>query len=457
MSNILIVCAFHKVNNFVSLYINMNYTTSQELFQQALQYIPGGVNSPVRAFRAVGGNPLFIKSAKGAYIFDEDGNRYIELINSWGPMILGHAHPIIQEAIVKAVENSFSFGAPTRKEIEMAELICSMMPSVEKVRMVNSGTEACMSAIRVARGYTGRNKIIKFEGCYHGHGDSFLIAAGSGAVTMGAPDSPGVTQGVANDTLTAPYNNLQAVETLIDANPNQIAAIIVEPVVGNMGCVLPQKGFLEGLRAICDKHGIVYIFDEVMTGFRLSRGGAQELFGIRPDMTTMGKIIGGGLPVGAYGGKKEIMDCVSPAGKVYQAGTLSGNPIAMSAGLAMLHYLNEHPEVYMQIAHATQRITEGIRKALIANGLQMTINQIGSMYSLFFTDKPVIDFESAKTSDTQLFGKYFREMLKRGVYLAPSQFESLFVSAALSEADLQHIEQANAEVMGLIAKEMLAD
>jgi len=457
MSNILIVCAFHKVNNFVSLYINMNYTTSQELFQQALQYIPGGVNSPVRAFRAVGGNPLFIKSAKGAYIFDEDGNRYIELINSWGPMILGHAHPIIQEAIVKAVENSFSFGAPTRKEIEMAELICSMMPSVEKVRMVNSGTEACMSAIRVARGYTGRNKIIKFEGCYHGHGDSFLIAAGSGAVTMGAPDSPGVTQGVANDTLTAPYNNLQAVETLIDANPNQIAAIIVEPVVGNMGCVLPQKGFLEGLRAICDKHGIVYIFDEVMTGFRLSRGGAQELFGIRPDMTTMGKIIGGGLPVGAYGGKKEIMDCVSPAGKVYQAGTLSGNPIAMSAGLAMLHYLNEHPEVYMQIAHATQRITEGIRKALIANGLQMTINQIGSMYSLFFTDKPVIDFESAKTSDTQLFGKYFREMLKRGVYLAPSQFESLFVSAALSEADLQHIEQANAEVMGLIAKEMLTD
>jgi len=457
MSNILIVCAFHKVNNFVSLYINMNYTTSQELFQRALQYIPGGVNSPVRAFRAVGGNPLFIKSAKGAYIFDEDGNRYIELINSWGPMILGHAHPIIQEAIVKAVENSFSFGAPTRKEIEMAELICSMMPSVEKVRMVNSGTEACMSAIRVARGYTGRNKIIKFEGCYHGHGDSFLIAAGSGAVTMGAPDSPGVTQGVANDTLTAPYNNLQAVETLIDANPNQIAAIIVEPVVGNMGCVLPQKGFLEGLRAICDKHGIVYIFDEVMTGFRLSRGGAQELFGIRPDMTTMGKIIGGGLPVGAYGGKKEIMDCVSPAGKVYQAGTLSGNPIAMSAGLAMLHYLNEHPEVYMQIAHATQRIAEGIRKALIANGLQMTINQIGSMYSLFFTDKPVIDFESAKTSDTQLFGKYFREMLKRGVYLAPSQFESLFVSAALSEADLQHIEQANAEVMGLIAKEMLAD
>jgi glutamate-1-semialdehyde 2,1-aminomutase len=329
-----------------------------------------------------------------------------------------------------------------------------MVPSVEKVRMVNSGTEACMSAIRVARGYTGRNKIIKFEGCYHGHGDSFLIAAGSGAVTMGAPDSPGVTQGVANDTLTAPYNDLQAVQALIDANPNQIAAIIIEPVVGNMGCVLPKKGFLEGLRTLCDKHGIVYIFDEVMTGFRLSKGGAQELFGIRPDMTTMGKIIGGGLPVGAYGGKKEIMDCVSPAGKVYQAGTLSGNPIAMSAGLAMLNYLNEHPEVYTQVAQHTRHITNGIRKALAANHLNFTINEIGSMYSLFFTNKHVTEFESAKTSDTQLFGKYFREMLERGVYLAPSQYESLFVSTALSEADLQQIEQANAEALALVAEEV---
>jgi glutamate-1-semialdehyde 2,1-aminomutase len=427
----------------------MNHTTSHNLFQQALQYIPGGVNSPVRAFRAVGGNPVFIKSAKGAYLFDEDGNRYIELINSWGPMILGHANPIIQEAVIKAVENSFSFGAPTRKEVEIAELICSMVPSVEKVRMVNSGTEACMSAIRVARGYTGRNKIIKFEGCYHGHGDSFLIAAGSGAVT-----SPGVTQGVANDTLTAPYNDLQAVQALIDANPNQIAAIIIEPVVGNMGCVLPKKGFLEGLRTLCDKHGIVYIFDEVMTGFRLSKGGAQELFGIRPDMTTMGKIIGGGLPVGAYGGKKEIMDCVSPAGKVYQAGTLSGNPIAMSAGLAMLNYLSEHPEVYTQVAQHTRHITNGIRKALAANHLNFTINEIGSMYSLFFTNKHVTEFESAKTSDTQLFGKYFREMLERGVYLAPSQYESLFVSTALSEADLQQIEQANAEALALVAEEV---
>ncbi|MCS7019424.1 MAG: glutamate-1-semialdehyde 2,1-aminomutase [Cytophagales bacterium] len=432
----------------------MNHSTSQELFQRALQVIPGGVNSPVRAFRAVGGSPVFIKSARGAYIFDEDGNRYIELINSWGPMILGHAHPVVQEAIVRAVEDSFSFGAPTRKEIEMAELICSMVPSVEKVRMVNSGTEACMSAIRVARGYTGRNKIIKFEGCYHGHGDSFLIAAGSGAVTMGTPDSPGVTQGVANDTLIAPYNNLAAVEALIEANPDQIAAIIVEPVVGNMGCVLPQKGFLEGLRTLCDKHGIVYIFDEVMTGFRLSQGGAQKIFNICPDITTMGKIIGGGLPVGAYGGKKEIMDCVSPAGKVYQAGTLSGNPIAMSAGIATLRYLNEHPEIYEQVNQHTRQITEGIRKALKNNGLNFTINEMGSMYSLFFTEKPVTDFESAKTSDTAMFAFYFREMLARGVYLAPSQFESLFVSAALSEADLQHIEQAHAEVLAMVAERM---
>lgn len=430
----------------------MDHSTSQALFQRALQCIPGGVNSPVRAFRAVGGNPVFIKSAKGAYIFDEDGNRYIELINSWGPMILGHAHPVVQEAVIKAAEDSFSFGAPTRKEVEIAELICEMVPSVEKVRLVNSGTEACMAAVRVARGYTGRNKIIKFEGCYHGHGDSFLIAAGSGALTMGTPDSPGVTQGVANDTLTAPFNNLAAVEALIDANPDQIAAVIVEPVVGNMGCVLPEKGFLEGLRALCDKHGIVYIFDEVMTGFRLAKGGAQELFNIRPDMTAMGKIIGGGLPVGAYGGKKEIMDCVSPAGRVYQAGTLSGNPIAVSAGLATLRYLNEHPEIYAQIAENTRRITEGIRKALAANNLAFTVNEIGSMYSLFFTDKPVTDFESAKTSDTEMFGFYFREMLARGVYLAPSQFESLFVSAALSQADLQHIEQANAEVLAMVAE-----
>jgi glutamate-1-semialdehyde 2,1-aminomutase len=431
---------------------NMHSTKqSHELFQRAQQYIPGGVNSPVRAFKAVGGNPLFIKSAKGAYLYDEDGNRYIELINSWGPMILGHAHPMLQEAISKAIEHSFSFGAPTRREVEMAELICQMVPSIEKVRMVNSGTEATMAAIRVARGYTGREKIIKFEGCYHGHGDSFLIAAGSGAVTMGTPDSPGVTQGVANDTLTAPFNDLKAVEALIDANPAKIAALILEPVVGNMGCVLPAEGFLQGLRELCTRHGIVLIFDEVMTGFRLARGGAQELFGIKPDMTTLGKIIGGGLPVGAYGGRKEIMDCVSPAGPVYQAGTLSGNPVAMAAGYSMLSYLNENPGLYASIEQKTRKITEGIRAALQLAGLNYQINQIGSMYSLFFTSEPVTDFVSAKTSNLALFGHYFRAMLEHGVYLAPSQYESLFISDALSDDDIAHIGQVNEEVLRKIA------
>ncbi|WP_448528731.1 glutamate-1-semialdehyde 2,1-aminomutase [Raineya sp.] len=428
----------------------MNFQKSQELFEKAKTLLPGGVNSPVRAFKSVGGTPLFIKRAEGAYLYDEDNNRYIELINSWGPMILGHAHPTIQKAIAEALPHSFSYGAPTRKEVEMAELICQMVPSIEKVRMVNSGTEACMSAIRVARGFTGRNKIIKFEGCYHGHGDSFLIAAGSGAYTMGSPDSLGVTQGVANDTLTAPYNDLDAVKKLIDANPKQIACIIVEPVVGNMGCVLPQKGFLEGLRTICDQEGIILIFDEVMTGFRLARGGAQELFGITPDMTTLGKIIGGGLPVGAYGGKKEIMDSVSPVGKVYQAGTLSGNPIAMAAGYAMLTELNENPQIYQKLEQITQKIVEGLKKTLQKLNLPYTINQIGSMYSLFFTDKQVIDFQTAKTSNTELFGKYFHKMLQKGVYLAPSQFESLFVSVALSDSDIEHILQANEESLAEI-------
>lgn len=428
----------------------MNFQKSQELFEKAKTLLPGGVNSPVRAFKSVGGTPLFIKRAEGAYLYDEDNNRYIELINSWGPMILGHAHPTIQKAIAEALPHSFSYGAPTRKEVEMAELICQMVPSIEKVRMVNSGTEACMSAIRVARGFTGRNKIIKFEGCYHGHGDSFLIAAGSGAYTMGSPDSLGVTQGVANDTLTAPYNDLDAVKKLIDANPKQIACIIVEPVVGNMGCVLPQKGFLEGLRTICDQEGIILIFDEVMTGFRLARGGAQELFGITPDMTTLGKIIGGGLPVGAYGGKKEIMDSVSPVGKVYQAGTLSGNPIAMVAGYAMLTELNENPQIYQKLEQITQKIVEGLKKTLQKLNLPYTINQIGSMYNLFFTDKQVVDFQTAKTSNTELFGKYFHKMLQKGVYLAPSQFESLFVSVALSDSDIEHILQANEESLAEI-------
>ncbi|MBJ6119670.1 glutamate-1-semialdehyde 2,1-aminomutase [Pontibacter sp. BT310] len=423
---------------------------SEELFQRAQNFIPGGVNSPVRAFRAVGGNPRFIKSAKGAYLFDEDGNRYMEFINSWGPMILGHAAELVQEAVMQAIPNSLSFGAPTRKEIEIAELIISMVPSIEKVRMVNSGTEATMSAIRVARGYTGRDKMIKFEGCYHGHGDSFLIAAGSGAITLGVPDSPGVTKGVANDTLTAPFNNLQAVQTLVDANKGQVAAIILEPVAGNMGLVLPTQEFLQGLRDLCTKEGIVLIFDEVMTGFRLAPGGAQQLFGVTPDMTTLGKIIGGGMPVGAYGGKKEIMDCVAPAGPVYQAGTLSGNPIAMSAGMAMLNYLKDNPQVYTQLDETTERMINGMRNNMQQLGLNYTINRVGSMFTIFFTNQPVTDFDSAKTSDTALFGRYFNEMLQRGIYLAPSQYESLFVSTAITLELVDEYVQANYDALKAI-------
>ncbi|WP_162426551.1 glutamate-1-semialdehyde 2,1-aminomutase [Pontibacter pudoricolor] len=423
---------------------------SEELFQRAQNFIPGGVNSPVRAFRAVGGNPRFIKSAKGAYLFDEDGNRYMEFINSWGPMILGHAAELVQEAVMQAIPNSLSFGAPTRKEIEIAELIISMVPSIEKVRMVNSGTEATMSAIRVARGYTGRDKMIKFEGCYHGHGDSFLIAAGSGAITLGVPDSPGVTKGVANDTLTAPFNNLQAVQTLVDANKGQVAAIILEPVAGNMGLVLPSQEFLQGLRDLCTKEGIVLIFDEVMTGFRLAPGGAQQLFGVTPDMTTLGKIIGGGMPVGAYGGKKEIMDCVAPAGPVYQAGTLSGNPIAMSAGMAMLNYLKDNPQVYTQLDETTGRMISGMQNNMQQLGLNYTINRVGSMFTIFFTDQPVTDFDSAKTSDTALFGRYFNEMLQRGIYLAPSQYESLFVSTAITPELVDEYVKANYDALKAI-------
>jgi glutamate-1-semialdehyde 2,1-aminomutase len=421
----------------------MNRETSKNLFERAQKFIPGGVNSPVRAFRAVGGSPVFIKSAKGPYVYDEDGNEYIELINSWGPMILGHAHELIQKAVSDAVQGSFSFGAPTRREVEIAELITSMMPSIEKVRMVNSGTEATMSAIRVARGFTGRDKIIKFEGCYHGHGDSFLIAAGSGAITHGAPDSPGVTKGVANDTLTAPYNDLNAVQQLVDANKGNVAALILEPVVGNMGCVLPEPGFLEGLRRICDEEGIVLIFDEVMTGFRLSKGGAQQRFGIIPDLTTMGKIIGGGMPVGAYGGKAEIMNWVSPLGPVYQAGTLSGNPIAMAAGLAMLTYLNEHPEVYTTLEASGEKLTNGFKNSIAKLGLDYTVNHIGSMFTLFFTNQTVTDFPSAKSSDLPAFGKYFHAMLDQGIYMGPSQFESMFLSTALEDQHINRIIEAN--------------
>ncbi len=420
-------------------------TKSQDLFQKAQKLIPGGVNSPVRAFKAVGGNPIFIKSAKGAYIYDEDDNAYIELINSWGPMLLGHAHPKIENAVRNALEHSFSYGAPTRREVEMAEMIINMVPSIEKVRMVNSGTEATMSAIRAARGFTNRSKILKFEGCYHGHSDAFLIAAGSGMATMGTPDSQGVTLGVAQDTLTSPYNDLAAVEMLVAANKDQIACIILEPVVGNMGCVAPAEGFLKGLREICTREKIVLIFDEVMTGFRLARGGAQELYGVTPDMTTLGKIIGGGLPVGAYGGKMEIMDVVSPVGKVYQAGTLSGNPLAMAAGLAILHEINDNPQIYKQLDDICLQITEGIAEGCDDLGVNYKINRVGSMFTLFFTDTEVTNFETAKTSDLVFFGKYFQAMLKRGVYLAPSQFESMFLSVAISDENIKQIIKASKE------------
>lgn len=420
----------------------MDQDKSKALFERAQKVIPGGVNSPVRAFKAVGGNPLFFQSAKGAYLYDEDGQAYVDMINSWGPMILGHAHEKVEKAVFDAVSDSPSFGAPGSREVDIAELIVEMVPSIEKVRMVNSGTEATMSAVRVARGFTGRDKFIKFEGCYHGHGDSFLIAAGSGAITMGTPDSPGVTTGTAKDTLLAIFNDLDSVKRLVEEHKGEIAALIVEPVGGNMGCVLPEPGFLEGLRDLCTKEGIVLIFDEVMTGFRLARGGAQERFGVTPDMTTLGKIIGGGLPVGAYGGKQEIMDFVSPMGPVYQAGTLSGNPVAMAAGLAILTELEQNPDIYKQLDETTDKIVRGLHEIIEQSSFHCSINQIGSMYTLFFTGAKVIDFETAKSTDTALFGKYFRSMLQKGIYLAPSQYESLFVSTSIGDQEVQKILEA---------------
>lgn len=429
----------------------MSTSRSASLFERAKQYIPGGVNSPVRAFRAVGGSPVFMKSAKGAYLFDEDNKAYVDLINSWGPMILGHAFPDVEDAVKEALASSPSFGAPTAREVEMAELITGLVPSVERVRMVNSGTEATMSAIRVARGYTGREKIIKMEGCYHGHGDSFLIAAGSGALTMGVPDSPGVTKGTAQDTIIVPFNSLEAVELALDKNRGHVAALILEPVVGNMGCVPPLPGYLQGLRKLCSDHGVVLIFDEVMTGFRLAIGGAQELYNIQPDLTTLGKIIGGGLPVGAYGGRKEIMDVVSPAGPVYQAGTLSGNPLAMAAGLAMLKALKERPALYSDLATVTGMLAKGMLKQWTEAGFKVTVNNVGSMFTLFFTDQEVIDFETAKTSDTARFAKYFQAMLQQGIYLAPSQYEAMFVSAAITSDVVEEILEANYHAIRMLA------
>ncbi|MFM2376032.1 MAG: hypothetical protein RLZZ165_1129 [Bacteroidota bacterium] len=415
---------------------------SKALFEEALKVIPGGVNSPARAFRSVGGNPVFIQKAQGPWMWDEDGNRYLDLINSWGPLILGHAHPVILGAAEGALKHSSSFGAPTRLELEMAKLVCACVPSIEKVRMVNSGTEATMSAIRLARGFTGREKIIKFAGCYHGHGDSFLIAAGSGLMTQGVPDSQGVTRGVAQDTLTAPFNDLPAVEELVRANPKQVAAIILEPVVGNMGLVLPEPGFLEGLRQICDREEILLIFDEVMTGFRLSLGGAQELLGVRPDLTTLGKIIGGGMPVGAYGGRAEIMDFVSPKGPVYQAGTLSGNPVAMAAGKAMLELLKADSELYHRLDRTTEMLAAKMALAFAQHKIPMTINRIGSMATFFFHRGPVRNYEEAKKADTATFASFFQGLLHRGIYLPPSQFEALFISNCITESEVNLIVSA---------------
>ena len=424
---------------------------SELLFERAQLFIPGGVNSPVRAFRSVGGTPLFFKSAKGSILTDVDDKNYIDYIGSWGPMILGHCHDPIVETLKKATENTTSFGAPTELEADIAELICEMVPAVEKVRMTNSGTEACMSAIRVARGYTNKEKFIKFEGNYHGHADAFLIKAGSGAITLGVPNSPGVTKGTAQDTLLAPYNDLSAVKKIIEDNPNQIAAIILEPVAGNMGCIPPKKGFLEGLRSLCNEHDIVLIFDEVMTGFRLSKGGASEYYGVTPDMVTLGKIIGGGLPVGAFGGKKEIMDMVAPVGPVYQAGTLSGNPIAMSCGYTLLKELNENPSIYSQLEENTAYFEKELRRVFDNKNLRYTINRVGSMISFHFDIDEVNNFDDACNANADLFKTLFHGVLKRGVYFAPSAFESLFLSTThnkeLLDTTIVAIEETLEEIL----------
>ncbi len=424
---------------------------SAAYFERANQVIPGGVNSPVRAFKSVGGNPVFIQSAKGAYLHDVDGNSYIDLIGSWGPMLFGQAHPAIEQAVRDALTNGFSFGAPSYNEVIIAEKIISMVPSIEKVRLVNSGTEATMAAIRVARAYTKRDKIIKFEGCYHGHGDSFLIAAGSGVATLGTPDSPGVTESTARDTLTAVYNDIESLEALFEANPSGIAAVIIEPVVGNMGLVIPKEGYLAAISTLCKEHGALLIFDEVMTGFRLSPSGYQGICGVKPDLTTLGKIIGGGLPVGAYGGRAEIMNMIAPSGPVYQAGTLSGNPLATSAGMAMLNLITSDLDVYKRLEEKGKLIAEAIESQIQKYKIKARVSQLGSMFTLFFTDVVVENFSDAKTSDTAMFGRYFKGMLDKGIYLPPSQFESWFLSDAIGEAEIANIIQASDETLNEIS------
>lgn len=414
----------------------MLYQRSSALFDEAQKYIPGGVNSPVRAFKSVGGVPVFMKSAKGAYLTDVDDNVYIDYINSWGPAILGHTHPEVLEAIQKQAESGFSFGTPTELETEIAKLIVEHVPNVDQIRMVSSGTEACMSAIRLARGYTGRDKFIKFEGCYHGHSDSFLIKAGSGAATFGNPSSPGVTAGTAKDTLLARYNDIEQVEDLFTHNDGQIAAVIVEPVAGNMGCVLPENNFLQKLRALCDQHGAVLIFDEVMTGFRLAFGGAQELFNVKADLVTYGKVIGGGLPVGAFGGRKEIMNCLAPRGAVYQAGTLSGNPLAMRAGLSTLELIRKDPNFYQNINKTTETLDFEIAKILNDKNIEHRINRKGSMMSIFFHTNSVSNFDEAAMANHSLFNNFFHQLLEKGIYLPPSGFETWFISDAIKDKEI---------------------
>lgn len=426
----------------------MKYQRSSSLFAEAQRVIPGGVNSPVRAFKAVGGTPIFVEKAKGAYLYDVDGNKFIDYINSWGPMILGHAYEPVVNAVVEKAQKGTSFGMPTEIETDIAALAVSMVPNIDKIRFVNSGTEACMSAVRLARGFTAKDKIIKFAGCYHGHSDSFLIQAGSGAVTFGTPNSPGVTEGTAKDTLLAIYNDLDNVKEVIAANNNEIACIILEPVAGNMGCIPPAKGFLEGLRKLCDDNNILLIFDEVMTGFRLAAGGAQELFGVKADIICFGKVIGGGLPVGAFAAKAEIMDYLAPIGPVYQAGTLSGNPLAMAAGLAMLKELNENKEIFNSINKKTAYLHKGLEQAFSSENVKFTINRVGSMISVHFSEKPVTDFASAAEANNENFKIFFHGLLNEGIYIAPSAFETWFICDALSYEDLD----ATIAACGKVAK-----
>ncbi len=415
----------------------MNIQTSIDLFQKANRLIPGGVNSPVRAFKSVGGNPIFMQKAKGAYLYDEDGNSYIDYINSWGPMILGHANDLIIEAVNKAAQHSFSFGTPTRAEVDIAALINSIAPNIEMMRFVNSGTEACMSALRVARGYTKKHKFIKFAGCYHGHADAFLVEAGSGMATFEIQNSSGITPGVHSDTLVAEYNNIESVKNLFNKYPNEIAALIIEPVAGNMGCIPPDPEFLAQIKALCVKYDTVLIFDEVMTGFRLTIGGVQQLYGIEADLVTYGKIIGGGLPVGAFGGKREIMECVAPLGKVYQAGTLSGNPLAVAAGFTTLKYLKENPSVYAQIENTTTTLCKELKNIFNKKNIPTCINQVGSMMSVHFTENEVHNFVDASHCDMNMFKQYFHHLLANGIYLPPSAYESWFIGHAISPIEIE--------------------